>query len=71
MQNWNLILERQFFNDTVIRAGYVGSKGTSMMNTIEVNPGIYGPGATACQYRSTPPISANRRTATGVARGIL
>ena len=59
MQNWNLILERQFFNDTVIRAGYVGSKGTSMMNTIEVNPGIYGPGATASnidQRRPYQPI---------------
>jgi hypothetical protein len=59
MQNWNLILERQLFNDTVVRAGYVGSKGTSMMNTVEVNPGIYGPGATASnidQRRPYQPI---------------
>jgi hypothetical protein len=55
VQNWNMIMERQFFNDTVIRAGYVGSKGTSLMNTVEVNPGIYGPGATASNIDSRRP----------------
>jgi hypothetical protein len=59
MQNWNFIIERQFFSDFLLRAGYVGSKGTSLLNTPEINPGIYGPGATAAnvnQRRIYQPI---------------
>ena len=61
MQNWNFIVERQLYNNLLFRVGYVGSKGTSLMNTVEVNPGIYGPGATAAnlnQRRPYQPIGA-------------
>ena len=50
LQNWNLVVEHQLHNDWLIRAGYVGSKGTHLLHSPEVNPAIYGPGATAANY---------------------
>ena len=47
MQNWNFIIERQLAGDLLVRAGYVGSKGTHLLNASEVNPALYSPGATA------------------------
>jgi hypothetical protein len=47
MQNWNFIVERQLAGDLLLRAGYVGSKGTHLLNASEVNPALYGTGATA------------------------
>ncbi len=49
MQNWNFVIERQL-RDVVLRAGYVGSKGVHLLHSPEVNPAIYGPGATAANY---------------------
>ena len=59
MQNWNFIVERQLFSDFLVRVGYVGSKGVHLLNASEVNPGLYGPGATAAnlnQRRIYQPI---------------
>lgn len=59
MQNWNIIVERQFFSDVLFRLGYVGSRGVHLLNAIESNPAIYGPGATAAnvnQRRIYQPI---------------
>jgi hypothetical protein len=47
MQQWNVIAERQFRGDMLLRVGYIGSKGTHLLSNAEVNPAIYGPGATA------------------------
>ncbi len=47
MQNWNLILERQLASDLLVRAGYVGSKGTRLQMTAEINPAIYSATANA------------------------
>lgn len=47
MQNWNVVLERQLTSDLLVRASYIGSKGTKLLNAMEVNPAIYGAGATA------------------------
>jgi hypothetical protein len=52
VQNWNLVLEQQLPSDWLIRASYVGSKGTHLLTTVEVNPGIYSPGATAANLNS-------------------
>ncbi|HUQ92360.1 MAG TPA: carboxypeptidase regulatory-like domain-containing protein [Bryobacteraceae bacterium] len=46
MQNWNFVIEQQLPGDWLIRAAYVGSKGTRLLNSPEINPAIYGPGAT-------------------------
>jgi hypothetical protein len=61
MQNWNFVIEQQLLGDILVRAAYVGSKGTKLLNTPEVNPAIYGPGATASNYnqrRIYQPIGA-------------
>jgi len=59
MQNWNFVVEQQVFGDLLLRGAYVGSKGTKLINSPEVNPAIYGPGATAAnvnQRRIYQPI---------------
>ncbi len=38
---------QQLSHDFLLRAAYVASKGTKLINAIEVNPALYGPGATA------------------------
>lgn len=61
LQNWNLVLEHQLTDDLLLRASYVGSKGTKLLNAMEVNPGIYGLGATAAnlnERRIHQPIGA-------------
>jgi outer membrane receptor protein involved in Fe transport len=59
MQNWNFIVEQQLGGSLLLRAGYVGSKGTRLLDTAEINPAIFGPGATAAnvnQRRIYQPI---------------
>jgi hypothetical protein len=45
-QNWNLTLEQQVGKDLSLSFAYVGNKGTDILAAKEVNPAIYGPGAT-------------------------
>ncbi|PYV92856.1 MAG: hypothetical protein DMG05_03310 [Acidobacteria bacterium] len=50
LTGWNLTLERQIGGSWLVRAAYVGNKGTflygsNQKNTIDVNPAIYIPGA--------------------------
>lgn len=59
MQNWNFVIEHQLPGDWLLRGAYVGSKGTRLLNSPEINPGVYGPGATAAnvnQRRIYQPI---------------
>jgi hypothetical protein len=44
-QQWNFTIQQQIPWDTVLTAGYVGSKGTHLVINREINPGIYIPGA--------------------------
>jgi Carboxypeptidase regulatory-like domain len=37
MQQWNLSLEREIFKNTVVQAGYVGSKGTHLAEQLDAN----------------------------------
>lgn len=55
MQNWNFVIEQQLPGDWLVRAAYVGSKGTRLLNSPEINPGIYGPGATAANINQRRP----------------
>jgi len=55
MQNWNFVIERQVLGDLLVRAAYVGSKGTHLLHSPEVNPAIYGPGATAANLNQRRP----------------
>jgi len=50
LQNWNFIVERQLTTDLLVRAGYVGSRGVHLLHSPEINPALYGPGATAANY---------------------
>jgi len=37
LQSWNLTLEREFFNGTVLEIGYSGSKGTHLQRRYDIN----------------------------------
>lgn len=43
--NWNLMLERQLPSGWIMRAGYVASHSSHLMESIELNPAIYTPGS--------------------------
>ena len=45
-QAWNLTLERQLGTDFLLRAAYVGNKGTNLQSFRERNWAIYSPTAT-------------------------
>ena len=45
-QNWNLTLEQQLPGNLVLSFAYVGNKGRDILAAMELNPAIYGPGAT-------------------------
>jgi len=44
VQKWNLTLEHSFAGNTVVRASYVGDKGTHLPLGVEANPAVYIPG---------------------------
>jgi hypothetical protein len=46
MQQWNVSLQRETVQGLVVTAAYVGSKGTKLAIQRELNPAIFGPGAT-------------------------
>jgi len=52
MQNWNFVVEHQLRPDMLLRGAYVGSKGTHLLNSPEVNPAIYSPGATVANQNA-------------------
>ena len=45
--NWNVSLERQLSSTWLLRVAYVGSRSTHLQEAVELNPAVYGPGATA------------------------
>ena len=56
MQNWNFVIEQQVRNDLLLRASYVGSKGTHLLNAVEINVPQYIPGqSTAANYNQRRP----------------
>ena len=46
-QDWNLSIQKSLGRDYVLEARYVGTKGTRLPRMVEMNPAVYGPGATA------------------------
>ncbi len=46
-QDWNFSIQRAFGKDYAVEARYVGTKGTRLPRTIEMNPSVYAPGATS------------------------
>ncbi|MCI0423777.1 MAG: hypothetical protein L0312_31940, partial [Acidobacteria bacterium] len=49
LQKWNLTLERLFWEKLVVRASYVGTKGTHLSLTRDANAAIYIPGQSTAQ----------------------
>ncbi|MEI6669613.1 MAG: TonB-dependent receptor [Acidobacteriota bacterium] len=45
-QNWNLTIEQQVGRDLSLSFAYVANKGTDILGAMEMNPAIYGAGAT-------------------------
>ncbi len=45
-QNYNVTLETQLLKDFVLSFAYVGNKGSNILGAMELNPAVYGPGAT-------------------------
>jgi hypothetical protein len=45
-QSWNLTLEQQVGKDLSLSVAYVANRGTDILGAMELNPAIYGPGAT-------------------------
>ena len=45
-QNWNLTLVQQVPGNIVLSFAYVGNKGQDILAAMELNPAVYGPGAT-------------------------
>jgi hypothetical protein len=52
-QNWSLTVEREVVADTLVRIGYVGTKGTHWTALYDQNAPIYDTGRTLTQNRST------------------
>ncbi len=46
-QDWNFSIQRSLRKDYVLEMRYVGTKGTRLPRTVERNPSVYAPGATA------------------------
>ena len=45
-QNWNLTVERQLRSDLAVSIGYVGNHAIKISGARELNPAVFGPGAT-------------------------
>ena len=54
-QAWNLTLERQLGTDFLLRAAYVGNKGTNLQSFRERNWAIYSPTATVANTNARRP----------------
>jgi len=52
-QNWSLTIEREILPATLLRVGYVGTKGTHWTCLWDQNAPIYDPGRTLSQNRAT------------------
>ena len=47
VHNWNVSVQRSFFNLYVAEVRYVGARGSHLPRNVEANPAVFGPGATA------------------------
>lgn len=66
IQQWNLTLERLFWGNTVVRASYVGTKGTHLSLNREANAAVYIPGDCGGSPCSTGQNTDSRRPFQGL-----
>jgi hypothetical protein len=56
---WNFTIERQLASGLVARASYVGTAGRELQYFQELDPAIYGPGATTANTNARRPLAPN------------
>ncbi len=54
---FNFTIEHQFTRNLVLRASYVGTQGRDLQAFSEIDPAIYGPGATASNTNNRRPLA--------------
>ncbi len=57
LQSWNLTLEQQVGGDWLVRAAYVGNKGTHLQSFLERNAAVYQTGATIGNTNARRPLA--------------
>jgi hypothetical protein len=57
IQSWNLTVERELHSNWLARFTYAGSKGTGLMQGVELNAGVYTPTATHANLASRQPYA--------------
>jgi hypothetical protein len=45
-EQWNLSVQRELPGDVLIEADYIGTRGVGLIRTRQINPAVFGPGAT-------------------------
>jgi hypothetical protein len=55
-RGFNFTIEHQFLRNLVARASYVGTQGRDLQAFSEIDPAIYGPGATASNINNRRPL---------------
>ena len=58
-RGYNVTLEHQFAANLVARASYIGTQGRDLGSFNEMNPAVYGPGATAANTNQRRPLYPN------------
>jgi hypothetical protein len=58
-QAWNLTVERQMLRDLLLRAAYVGNKGTHLQSFRQRNAAVYIPSATLNNTNQRRPLAPN------------
>ena len=56
-RGYNFTIEHQFARSLVARASYVGTQGRDLGSFDEIDPAIYGPGATASNINARRPLA--------------
>ncbi len=64
IQQWNLNVQREIWNQTVLTVGYIGSKGTHLLLLEEENPGVYIPNASTSSNVNSRRLNTNFQTIT-------
>jgi hypothetical protein len=69
MQHWSLDVQRQFWKNTIVTAGYYGSKGTHLLGVVDINllpPGYALNQMCAVAASTTPTVFCQQKNGSGV-----
>lgn len=66
MQQWNFTIEHQVLADILARVSYIGTKGTRLQQTRNINPAIYIPGASTVANTNNRRIYAPQYSLIGI-----